>query len=74
MPKQRRQPRRAFFQAVKGVGGEGCHDTACRASPPLLQLNFGTDDIAVAAAAKTVIKSTSLMVEGAYKHSISTPA
>ena len=59
--------RDAFFQAVKGVEVKGAMTQPVELRRPFSQLNFGTDDIAAAAAAKTVIKSTSLMVEGAYK-------
>ena len=59
--------RDAFFQAVKGVEVKGAMTQPVELRRPFAQLNFGTDDIDYAAAAKTVIKSTSLKVEGAYK-------
>ena len=59
--------RDAFFQAVKGVEVKGAMTQPVELRRPFAQLNFGTDDIDYAAVAKTVIKSTSLKVEGAYK-------
>ena len=58
--------RDAFFQAVKGVKVTGAMTQSVELRRPFAQLNFGTDDIEAAAAAKTVIKSTAVTVNGVY--------
>ena len=58
--------RDAFFQAVKGVKVSGAMTQPVELRRPFAQLNFGTDDIEAAAAAKTVIKSTAVTVKGVY--------
>lgn len=58
--------RDAFFQAVKGVKVTGAMTQPVELRRPFAQLNFGTDDIEAAAAAKTVIKSTAVKVKGVY--------
>ena len=58
--------RDAFFQAVKGVRITGPMQQTVELRRPFAQLNFGTDDIAAAAAAKTEIAKTDLLVKGVY--------
>ena len=58
--------RDAFFQAVKGVRITGPMQQSVELRRPFAQLNFGTDDIAAAAAAKTEIAKTDLLVKGVY--------
>ncbi len=58
--------RDAFFQAVKGVKVTGAMTQSVELRRPFAQLNFGTDDIEAAAAAKTEIKSTAVTVKGVY--------
>ena len=51
---------------MKGVKVTGAMTQSVELRRPFAQLNFGTDDIEAAAAAKTVIKSTAVTVNGVY--------
>ena len=58
--------RDAFFQAIKGLEVKGAMTQPVELRRPLSQINFGTDDVAKAEAASTVVASTEVKVEGAY--------
>ena len=58
--------RDAFFQAVKDVTISGPMTQDVELRRPFAQINFGTNDIKEAAAAKTEIAKTDLLVKGVY--------
>lgn len=58
--------RDAFFQVERDLAVNGAIQKTVTLRRPFAQINFGTDDMAAAEAAKTVVASTKLKVDNVY--------